>query len=312
MTEIYDPPLSQIITAAIDRLWAELEAQAPVMAGQVRPWMESLAGGRPPEVYFKHPLAFPALLLPWWLEKTIRPEPDRSFQAGLAYSTINGYYFIRLIDNLMDGHATVELKLLPALGFFHTRFQGAYQPYFPYPHPFWELLQATWSASAEAAVRDAGLADIDRALFLEVAAKKVCASRIPIAAACYRYERPELIEPWFRFVDRLGAWHQLLNDLFDWQKDLKLGARTYFLCEGDRRRDQATPVAAWVIREGFEWGMALLQAWLAGLKAEAGQLQSPDLLAYLDEREAHLNQKRDEVRPGFQSLARLLALKTVD
>jgi hypothetical protein len=181
--------LSQIIRQAVLRLQSDLGRAAPVMAGQVAGWIGRLAGGGRPEDYFQHPLAFPALLLPWWLEESFRPEMDLSFQAGLAYSTINGYYYVSLIDNLVDGEATEELSLLPALGFFHTQFQGAYQAYFSGDHPFWQLFQDAWFFAAEAVVKDAGLAEIDLAQFWETAAQKVSAVRIPLAAVCYRRRR---------------------------------------------------------------------------------------------------------------------------
>src|SRR6185436_17636072 len=105
---MYDPRLSPLISTAVSRLQAEMSASAPVMAQQISGWMHYLSGSTQVENYFKHPQAFPSLLLPWWLEKSLAGEPDLPFQADLAYSTINGYYAIRLTDNLMDGHATVE------------------------------------------------------------------------------------------------------------------------------------------------------------------------------------------------------------
>lgn len=306
---MYDPRLSQIISQAVARLQSDLARAAPVMAGRVAGWMEQLAGPGRPEDYFRHPLAFPALLLPWWLEESFRPEIDLSFQAGLAYSTINGYYYVRLIDNLMDGEASVEPALLPALGFFHTQFQGAYQAFFNGDHPFWQLFRAAWFFAAEATVKDAGLADVDLGQFWETAAQKVSAVRIPLAAVCYRYDRPDLIGPWSELARALGGWHQLLNDVLDWQRDLARGGRTYFLSEAARRGQQSPgAVTAWVIEEGFEWGVETLRAWLAGLQDQAAPLQSPPLLAYLHRREVMLRQQQQEVAAGLQQLARILAL----
>ncbi len=306
---MYDPRLSQIISQALLRLQFDLARAAPVMAGQVAGWMEQLAGAGRPEGYFQHPLAFPALLLPWWLEESFRPEIDLPFQADLVYSTINGYYYVRLIDNLMDGEASVELGLLPALGFFHTQFQGAYQAYFSGGHPFWQVFRAAWFFAAEAVVKDAGLADIDLDRFWETAAQKVSAVRIPLAAVCYRYHRPDLIDPWSELATTLGGWHQFLNDMLDWQSDLARGGRTYFLSEAARRgRQSPGAVTAWVIEEGFEWGVETLLAWLANLQGRADRLNSPPLLAYLHQRGEMLRQQQQEAAAGRQHLARLLAL----
>jgi hypothetical protein len=218
---------------------------------------------------------------------------------------VNGYYYIRLLDNLMDGHATVELKLLPAAGFFHTQFQMAYQRYFEHSHPFWDFFARTWFYSAEATLHDAQLERVDEAQFRKVASQKVCAAKIPLAAVCYHSEREDLIEPWSSFLDALGGWHQMWNDVFDWNKDLKYHTRTYFLTEAEQRKRPEEGVAAWVVREGFEWGVSVLQTWMEELKARAKPLNSPDLLVYLDQREAMLARQREEVAVGLRHLSKL-------
>jgi hypothetical protein len=303
---MYDPSLSKLITAAMARLQADLAQSAPFMAGPVSAWMKHLAGAGEPADYFQHPLAFPALLLPWWLEQSLTPSSSLLFQADLAYSTINGYYAIRLMDNLMDGQATVELNLLPALHFFETQFQAAYRPYFAGDHPFWTYFAAIWFHSADVTMHDAALSDIDLAQFEQIAAQKTCAAKIPLAAVCYRYNSPQLIEAWANLVDGLGGWHQFLNDLFDWQRDDRRGGCTYFLSQAARQRRPDESVAGWVIREGFEWGIGQLQGWMAALKKQAARLDSPPLLAYLETRDLMLHQQVKAVRPGLQNLARLL------
>lgn len=305
---MYPQQLSQIITQAVERLQSDLGQSAPVMAAQVSPWLTTLAGSAQPDDYFKHPLAFPALLLPWWAETSLGEKPDLALQANLVYSTINGYYYIRLIDNLMDGHATVELDFLPALNFFHLQFQSAYQPYFPADHPFWPFFTATWLRSGEAAMEDAALTEIDEALFKRVAAQKVCAAKIPVAAICYRHNQPELIDPWADFIDLLGGWHQFLNDLFDWHKDLSQQTTTYFLCEAERRRQADETIISWIAREGFTWAIDQAQAWMLQLKNQAQTLNSPDLLDYLATREAMLVVQQEKVKAGLQSLAKLARL----
>ncbi len=299
-----DPQLNDLLTTAITRLEHEMAQATPVMAGQVSRWMRQLAQSPQPEDYFKHPIGFPLLRLPWWLETTIRA-PELSFQSDLIYSTVNGYYYIRLLDNVMDGHATVERQLLPAAGFFHTQFQSAYQRYFEQGHPFWAFFAQTWFHSAEVTFRDASLEDITLAQFQRIAGQKVCAGKIPLAAVCYRCERQDLIAPWSQFVDALGAWHQMWNDVFDWSKDVRHGTRTYFLSEAERRKEVDEAVAAWVVREGFEWGVVTLQDWMQALKEQAGDLNSPDLFGYLEQRGAMLREQRDELADSLSQLARL-------
>jgi hypothetical protein len=305
----YPPALGDLINEAVSRLETELETATPVMAGQVIPWLHYLAGQAQPEDYFKHPLAFPSLLLPWWLEETLSDRRYFPLQADLIYSTLNGYYHIRLIDNLMDHQATVELNLLPVLNFFHTQFQMTYQRYFEPRHPFWDFFRQVWFHSAEVTMQDATLTGLDETEFRQIAAQKSSAAKIPLAATCYHYKRPDLIEPWSKLVDRFGCWHQFLNDLFDWHKDSTRQVPTYFLTEAERRRQESETLMDWVIREGFSWGIEKLELWMVELRQSARQLDSPPLLDYLDVREKMLLKQRDEVAAGLGNIAKILRAK---
>lgn len=300
-----DRELDRIIDAALARIQTEMKLAAPYLAQQVSGWMRDLGKGSPQD-YFKHPLGFPMLRFPWWLEKTLHASPDTTFQADLIYSTINGYYYIRLIDNLMDGHATVELKLLPALAFFHTQFQAAYQRHFDHRHPFWECYERVWFQSAEATIKDANLEDLDLDQFLQVAAKKTCAATIPVTAVCHKYEHEDLIAPWSQFLDLFGRWHQMWNDVFTWRRDIDNGSRTYFLSEAERRRQSTESVAEWVFRRGFAWGVEVLLAWMAELRSMARGLNSKDLAAYLDQREAMLLAQNEQAAADINSAKKLL------
>jgi len=303
---MYDSQLKDIITRAVSRIDAEMAQEVPFMARHADAWMRSLSGSAQPAEYFLHPLAFPMLLLPWWAEKTCRSTPNLNLQSDLAYSTVNGYYYIRLIDNVMDGDVTIDLTLLPALNFFHTQFHAPYQRYFSAAHPFWKDFNRIWFRSGQAAMQDARLADIDETSFVQIGAQKVCAAKIPVAAVCYRHRRLDLIQPWFQVVDRLGGWHQMLNDVFDWRKDLERQNQTFFLSEAGRRNASGEAVTAWVVREGFAWASQTLHTWMAELKEMAQHLPSPDLSAYLEKREALFSEREAQVRAGFQNLTRFL------
>lgn len=309
MANMYDPQLSRLIGAAIARLQNELTRTMPFSAQLALDWMQRLAGPARPRDYFQHPLAFPALLLPWWLEKKLRDAPDESLQADLVASTINGYYHIRLIDNLMDGNATVELNLLPALNFFHTQFQTPYQRHFEPGHPFWNFFETTWFHAADVTIQDARLTQIDEAQFQQVAAQKICAAKIPLAGVGYKYRRAEALEPWLQLVDLLGCWHQMHNDLFDWHRDLTRQTRTYFLEQARRHKNASEPVAGWVAREGFAWGISRLNGWMSALERLARQLASDDLLAYLRARQIMLQQQSADAAAGLKSLAKIIGVE---
>jgi hypothetical protein len=304
---VYPEVISTLVDQATLRILAEMRQHGPVMAQKAEQWMKSLAGSNRPGDYFQHPLAFPMLLLPWWMERTLRPEPDLAFQAGLIYSSINGYYFIRMIDNVMDGHSSGEQKLLPMLGFFHLQAQAVYPPYFGPEHPFWTVFKVLSVQSAENAIRESGLIEIDLAEFRTVAGKKVVAGKIPLAAVSFRYQQPHLYAVWQAFYDKLGCWHQLYNDLFGWIKDLRNQTPSYFLSTGRRRKRPEQSLAAWVIHEGFAWGVATLTAWLGELQQDAASLRSPALLDYLQTREQLMQDQAARVVRTFDQLDRLVA-----
>ena len=303
-----DEKLSQLITQSIERLLGELEQTAPELHPPIQAWMQSLAGGLAPEAYFKHPLAFPTLLLPWWAEQSLRGEPDPSLQFDIAYSSINGYYFIRMIDNVMDDEATVEKKLLPALAFFHTEFQTSYQKYFPLDHPFWALHRKVWFGTAQAAIGDARLAEIDLNAFEMLSAQKVSAAMIPVAAICHYHNRTDVMAPWLEFVHRIGKWHQMFNDVFDWHKDSQSGNQTYFLSEARRLKRPAESEFEWIIREGFSQGCNQLRAWMLDAQDLADTLDCPELAKYLDERSALFETRAKTSLEGMEALAKLAAL----
>ena len=305
-----EDPLRCLISDSVARLSAQLEAAAPNMARPVNAWMRALAGGHAPDLYFTHALAFPTMFLPWWLEHSLVPEPDAAFQADLAYSCVNGYYFIRMIDNVMDGEATVEAKLLPALAWFHTEFQTAYQTHFEPAHPFWALYRKVWFGTAEAAIQDAGLETITLEMFELASARKVQAALIPVAAVCFRNARPDLIAPWSEFVHRFGKWHQMLNDVFDWHKDSHNGNMTYFLSQAQQHKRDTETATDWIMRAGLKAACETLRQWMRDAQALATTLNSPPLMAYLADRSNQFERRVHDALAGFEALRKLaLALK---
>src|SRR5689334_12593797 len=145
---MHEAAVKSLVRSAFARLQTEVRGAMPVLAKRTLAWMSQLARSPHPETYFTR-LVFPVLLLPWWIDKTLRRTPDKAFHADLLYSTINGYYYIRLIDNLMDGHPPGDATLLPAAAFFHTQFQLGYQRHFEHGHPFWQIFAREWFRSAD-------------------------------------------------------------------------------------------------------------------------------------------------------------------
>lgn len=303
-----DPKLSEIISAAFERLDGAATEVSDHFSLQIERWMRDAFGTDHPEEAFKNPQAYPLLLMPWFAEKSLLPEPDLTFQSDLVYSTINGYCCIRMMDNLMDGHGEGDLTNLPTLNFFHTQFHSPYQRYFAYDHPFWECFQTVWLHSADVTMRDAQLPEIDRAAFEEVTAQKTCGAKIPITAVFYHNRRPEKIDDWMRLVDLFGCWHQMQDDIFDWLKDYRGDTQTYLLSEYERRKRPNELPPEWIIREGLEWGLTLLNGWMDEMLILAKGQESEQLEAYLigrarilSEQIQRFSEKLDEVEVMLSS-----------
>lgn len=303
---LYEHQLTELILAALHRLETEMQATAPFMAEQTSTWLRGLSGPRRPEEYFTHPHAFPVILAPWLLERRLTPSPDVSFQSDLVYSTINGHYFIRLLDDVFDSRGKDGSRILPAASFFYLHFHEFYRTCFPGEHPFWDLFAGEWIGSWDLVMQDASVTDLDLPGFCAVTARKSRPALIPVAAVCYRYERPELIDPWRRFFELLGRWHQMADDIFDCMVDLENDNTTYLISEARRRRRAGEPLEAWILQEGIDWGVELLLEWMGELEPVAQSLQCPAIELYLQQRKDLLLTKNLESRKGRWEMARLI------
>jgi len=304
-------PVRRFLDSSIARISAELMETAPYLGTQVSRWMDNLSPSGHPGDYFDQPRIFPTLLLPWWMTQANGTSPDLDFHRNLIYSSVNGYYFIRLVDNLMDGHSAGDLKLLPAAAFFHTEFTRVYQQYFPFDHPFWQVFRKTWMRANDAAAQGAATAEFGPEEFSEITVAKVVAAEIPLTAAAYHLGKPDVLPPWLEFCEQLAHWFQMMDDLFDWRRDLRSGQGSYLLSEARRRKDAEESVEAWMLREGVNWGMDQLQSGLRELRAQVRALHSDDAERFLLERGQRLELDRAELRAGLNALlqaARLLDL----
>jgi hypothetical protein len=298
---LHDDQLQKLVSDACARIQNELNCRAPFLGKQVRGWMAQLSTtGKAPD-YFLQPRMFPLLRLPLWAAKSFTAEPDDQFLADVIYSTVNGYYYIRLLDNLMDGHGTIELKILPATAFFHTEFQATYQKYFEAAHPFWEVFRSAWFSASDAVTHEFSLDRIGEAEFERVTVSKLAGARIPLAAVGFRYGTGQTLQRWENFALALARWSQMEDDLFDWHDDLRHGKTSYFLTEANRRKGFDT-VDAWVIREGFQQGLETLQRELSALRDLARPLNSPAVARYLDLRVSMLEGQKTRIGEAFQVL----------
>lgn len=296
-----DDRLRILVHGACARIEDEFTRRAPFLGRHVRGWMAHLSPtGKAPD-YFLQPRSFPLLQLPWWAAGSFTAEHDCEFLADILYSTICGYYYIRMLDNVMDGHATVERKILPATAFFHAEFQVTYQKYFDAAHPFWEVFRTAWFASSDAVTREFFLHRITRSDFERVTVAKLAGARIPLAAVGFRYSAGERLRYWEEFTLAMARWSQMEDDLFDWHDDLRQGKTSYFLTEAGRHTGPGS-LDAWVIGGGFQKEMETLERELIALRRLARALDSPDIVRYLESRQSIMESLKVSIGRAFQVL----------
>jgi hypothetical protein len=306
-SSVHDRQLTQLVVHACDQIQAELERRAPSLGEKVGGWMAHLSPtGKAPD-YFLQPRMFPLLRLPLWAARSFAAEPDYEFLADVVYSSVNGYYYVRLLDNLMDGHGTIELKVLPATAFFHTEFQAMYHKYFGAAHPFWEIFRSAWFSASNAVTREIDLDNIHQEDFERVTVVKLAGARIPLAAVGFRHNAGERLRCWEEFTLALARWSQMEDDLFDWHHDLHHGKTSFFLTEASQHKGFES-VEAWVIREGFQQGIEKLQRELSALRHLVAGLNNPDVVRYLDLREAILEGQKIRIFEAFQVLKDVAAI----
>lgn len=297
------------MTARIDAAFARLDARlraTPELRRRVFEWLARLSPSADPADYFRQRRTLPILDLPGWLGEGLGGAADAAFDDDLTYSTIAGYCCIRLLDDCMDRDAAADPTLLPAAGFFHTEFQRAYTTHFAPDHPFWDWFATLWFGAMQATIADAGLRSITLRQFQDITALKVSPAKIPLVATCLRRDRPDALSARLDLCDRLGCLAQMTDDLFDWQDDLERpGRTTYFLSEAARRCEPEEPAAAWILRDGFAWGVATIHSWYDALREDAKALGGDPLARHLREEAAFLSERAERLIPGYRALATL-------
>lgn len=300
--------------AGLDRTLAE---KTPAGQHLFEKWYAAYYGTAEKTAPFSHTSAFPLFLLPWYLEESITGTTGKKLQQNLIYSSLCGYQYIRIIDNIMDNEADLEKSLLPLLHLFHTEFITVYMEYFPQGHPFWQLFKEVWYSTADVTAADSSLTDMGFREFKEIAARKTAAVKIPLAAVAYFHKNETILTAWQELIDLLGCFHQMHNDLFDWQKDLEAAASTYFLCETQRKIKEAEEkteekkspggkdLKEQIASIGLPWGYGLLLEWLNELEEKAEKLQSPGLVFYFNHRRALLEEKKKQTETLLDPAAAL-------
>ena len=304
---MYDNTISTLAHRAFTFLDNKIKAGGKKLSGHILSWIGEWGRGTDVENIFKNKKSFPLLLLSYWAIKKYSPVIDEAFLVDMLLSSVCMYLYIRFIDNSMDGDVETDLKKLPILNFFHTEFEHALMKYFPAGHTFWNYFHNQWYYSAEVTIEDACLTDITQDIFHMYPAVKFCSAAIQPAAICFYYNKETCITAWTECIELLSGWHQMINDIFDWHKDLDNRALTFFLCEAKRRKKEGESVEAWIYREGIEWGISYANNLMEKLKNKCRKIHSDDFYNYLCVRQNNIDEKYRVFIKGIKAASNLWA-----
>lgn len=285
----------------------ELGSGDSPLSAHTRRWLAIHCDLNHPENYFLHSQSLAILGFPWWLEESLCGAADPDFQADLMFSTINAYYFTRMLDDIMDGHA-IERAAMPALYPFHMRFVRPYQKYFDYRSAFWREFERILMITVEAVAGEASLGEITAEDFIRFSARKQAAAAIPMAAVCAHYGRLDVLAPWESVLTSFARWHQMRDDIMDWNSDMQAGQPTWLLTEAARRRNSDESVAAWMGREGFRWAKTVMDERINETLKAASGLKSQALMLYFEQRNELFSQQIDNMIATADAFAGLLEM----
>jgi len=300
----FDREAAELAVQPLSFLADRLAQVAPGVAADADAWMSELSRTGKACDYFGGGRSI-LLLLPQFLAETSKAGRDLRFEFDIAYSIINAYYFVRLIDDVVDKQPSARPRLLPLLGFFHAEFHSSYMRYFGPDHSFWNHFYRIWGEMADATIEHTRRASLSTEDFIRLSAARSGGVKIPIAALCEFYRRPDLFGTWCRFFDAFAVWSQLMDDMIDWPGDSARGVATYFLSEAHRRRRGDESVANWILQRGLEWGHELCMSQARDLLLRAEEMMCDRLAQYVDYRQEQARQLWLQLRPQLPALANL-------
>ena len=302
--EHFPAALAHLLDEALTRLRRELRDRLPLTADAAWEWIcgQSLTGS--PSGAFRDLRAHIALF-PFLAARCGCGAADPKFESDLIFSTINGYYYCRLLDDVMDCHGEGTNRLAPVLGFFHVNFQAPYAVWFAPEHPFQEEFRKNWLAMADATCAGVERQEIDEDRFVRVASRKIAGIEVPLAAACFYRFGVCRVRAWSEMFRAFACFNEMQDAMFDWQQDLSPAEPTYLTSEAARRKGASESAAAWIVREGLEWADRVASGWMREAQKRAALLDSPELCAFLGFRE---EQARIYWRRMVPRLAQLRAL----
>ena len=236
---------------------------------------EQLGQGSP-ERLFLNPISTPVFMFPLWVEQSLSETQDVDFQYELAYASIALYFYVRILDDAMDGHFGSG-SLLPLLTSLYAHFSRVLQTLFPHGDPFWAYFYRLIDLSTEATVADFTAANLTTEEFLRLAAQKSYCVLIPMTAVLCRYKRYDQFERWSELWHAFSAWNQMQDDVRDWSLDQRNGLCTYLLSQAQRLKRKDESVEQWMVRDGYRWSVSVLNQFAERARELAAELNVPEM-----------------------------------
>lgn len=263
-------------------------------------WAEQLGRGDP-EYLFLNPLATPIFSFPLWVEQSLSESQDKAFQYELAYASIALHFYVRLLDDAMDGHIECS-RLLPVLTSLYAHSYRSLQSLFPPDDPFWNYFYELTDLSADATIADFTATSLTSQDFIRFAAQKSYCVLIPMIAVLCRYKSYADVDRWLQFWHAFAPWNQMRDDVFDWYSDRKNNLCTYLLSEAERRKREDESVEHWMLRDGYEWSLHVLDSLFKRVRQLAAELNCPEMEQHLEERYQKLDR---DIRHLTETLRRM-------
>lgn len=230
--------------AEVDAAWSRCEQHFASLESPLRELAERFflavsRGASSHRSYFSNPLAPPLLYMPLWLRdglaKRGRPVPSDDAMIELLAGTMQGYFYIRIQDDVLDDskRADAELLLLgnACLSFMISAYTEALGGGVA---PFWQAFGRAFADFSRLTLVEQR-AVVDDAPYptesFVAHADKVAFARVPLLAVALLADAPELEANIRALVHHLGVAYGLTNDALGWPRDVDAGHRTYMLAE---------------------------------------------------------------------------------
>ncbi len=279
--------------AGLDALGAGLGPRGHAALDALRDRLD-LRGGAEPG-YFRHPLALPVVDLPVWTAAALAPDTPPPRVAAAVRAAAFGYLHVRLRDDLVDERTGGTEELLLSDILLHAHRSALDEAAAGRAR---RDADALWSAYAEAMLLDADLRAGVATWSAETEAQSLDRS-MPLVLPALAVAPERARAPLTGLVRALVGGHQLVNDLVDFDKDLRNGNRTWVLHRAGAERGPG-PARTWLLAGGGLDALAgeaheRFDAAAAGATA----LGLAPLAAFVAARRSHLDTARTQAYEAF-------------